>query len=210
MSTDASNIKYDFGYGVNFRYQVFSASDIDTEAQDRPGWYGWYIRPSKTLDRSLDFSRYAEIFCSKALEVTASAPLKELYRGKVKRELDTSTLCSSTNSYMDEVSSVFCPPIYIGISKRIKQRLTNHVRALNDVLYGSSESTQIDQSTGDDSEEESRFFGQRIGNLLQANGFKSSDVLYVKVVYQDKYDPSELRAAEYFVNRTFLPLCGRL
>jgi hypothetical protein len=106
------------------------------------------------------------------------------------------------------VTTAFSPPIYIGIAKNLRSRLLAHMKKLEDALimpFGTAIGTGID----DDSDEESSFFGGRVGDLLRELKINDIRHLFVKTVFQPVDDLLQRRAVEHFVNRVFFPFCGR-
>jgi hypothetical protein len=60
-----------------------------------------------------------------------------------------------------------------------------------------------------DTDDESGYFGGRIGDLLRAHNMIDIRQLFVKIVFQPVNDQNQRRAVEHFANRVFFPFCGR-
>jgi hypothetical protein len=201
-----SSIIYDFQYGERHSYDVFPASDIDLRAQDRPGIYAWYMRILPSSRSSDDLSMYANVFSARVLDVQASAPLGELYLGTIQRVSPFAQTLPSFIPITSTATTVFSPPLYIGLSNTILSRLRQHKSALEQFLRQPSRLTDPTEIATDP---EAASFAGRIAQLLLSNNLRSISPLFVKVIYSPSLTEAELQAVEYFVNRVYSPICGR-
>ncbi len=213
----ASRVSYNFGYGEVHEYSVVAAQDIERYSEELPGIYAWYFRlldrPGNTIDTMKSFD---SLFASKSLDFEAKGNLGERFQGSAKR---TPYLRDRTPDYVNALLSattVFCPPLYIGISINIKRRLKTHYGTLNSFLQrsspASSPQTTLPATNLDgpdmDTDIESNVFGERIASILKRNNILDPEQLYVKILYVPGATKRDLEKAELFVNRTFVPLCG--
>ena len=106
------------------------------------------------------------------------------------------------------ITTVFSPPIYVGIAKNVKARLLTHLTKLREALV-TPFTVAISGDLDVDSDEESSYFGGRVGDLLRAQGIDDVRHLFVKIVFQQGDDLAHRRAVEHFANRVFFPFCGR-
>lgn len=206
-----STAQYDFGYGEKHGYSIIAAQDISRFADDEPGIYSWHYRLShRAADHSADMRAYDRIYAAKSYDVSAQAPLGEILTGRIIRRPFTEDRTPEFSPAALAAAAVFCPPLYIGISVKIKRRLQTHYQRLTECLVQPSSFSLRDIQEADDSDDESGVFAERIGNLLKSNGIGDPGRLFVKIVYVPGASFRELQQAEFFVNRAFVPLCGRL
>lgn len=206
-----SKAQYNFGYGDRHEYSIIAAQDIDRFAEDTPGIYSWHYRLShKSPDRSADMKAYDRIYAAKSYDVSAQAPLGETLTGKMIRQPFTDNSVPEFSQATLAAAAVFCPSLYIGISTKIKGRLRTHYKRLTEVLSQPPNPMIVSRNEADDSDDESGVFAERIGSLLRSYNIGDPGRLFVKVVYVPGATFRELQQAEFFVNRTFVPLCGRL
>lgn len=174
-----------------------------------PGIYSWHIGFEKK-----GYNDYFKAFKQKRLDVNLKGSLKEQYSGKIWNSYHSKDFSSTTFDFdlCEYASSVFCPPVYIGISKDLKARLATHIRELEKIYTGKvklSKPKKVGQ-TDFDTIIESSHFAQRIGFTLAELKSISIDSLFIKTVELDKtYAWSDLQKVEKYVNRTFIPIYGR-
>ncbi len=207
----ASQVQYDFGYGERHEYAVIAAQDIEQFAQPIAGLYSWHYRLSQTTpNRSADMTTYDSIYAAKSYDIFAQAHLGERLTGKITRAPFTNSRAPEFSRATLAASTIFCPPLYIGISTNIKGRLSTHYNALvNFLARPINLISYVSGEPEDDTEAESSIFAERIGSLLKQNNVSNPGRLFVKVVYVQGATKRELEQAEFFVNRTFIPLYGR-
>jgi len=106
---------------------------------------------------------------------------------------------------------LLCPPLYIGISKRLNFRLQTHKKMLENIIYSDRDDSEInDTNIESDTEKESRYFGVRIGTIVKRTEHIRLTSFFVKTIQLNlEYSTEELRKIEKFLNRTFIPLYGR-
>lgn len=205
-----SEAVYEFPYGERHAHIVVSALDITKLDDNKPGLYAWYVRilPKETDMAALSF--YGGFFGSKKYTIDLSATLGEQYQGKL---VLSPAFDAGRAAHMDLLSSVttaFSPPIYIGIAKNVRKRLLTHVAKLESALIAPITAALGSSTTADDdSDEESGYFGGRVGGLLRELKINDIRHLFVKIVYQEADDVAQRRGVEHFVNRVFFPFCGR-
>ena len=208
---DECNVTYDFTRGEKFSYSVLSAADIDLFAQPKPGIYAWYLRVLPKNDPALNMGYVDRVFASKRMNVEVSGNLGERYQGILTKDPSFSGDISSFHDTVLTASTIFCPPLYIGISKNIKNRLSQHFKSLEAALLRSSNDDGDLILTNEDIDEdaESNVFGERIGRVLRVNNIKTVAPLFIKVTYPDQVSNADLLKAESYVNRLYVPICGR-
>lgn len=204
---------YDFGYGERYCYQTLPADQLG-RAANRPGLYAWYLRlPRSQLGiQPQEVGVFANLHASKRFSIVAEANLGEVYKGEIHRKVNLDDRPSANAELLAAVSAVFSPPIYIGISVRIRGRLLSHKRALDETLSSASSTVGVaaDGSTDvNDTDAESAKFGNRIGAILSEQGLRHTRWLFVKIVYADTLGGGKLSDVEYLVNRIFTPFGGR-
>lgn len=201
---------YDFGYGEVYRHSVYRADEI-SRARAEPGLYAWYIRTPRSECAEDRWDPYRKVFAEKRFAVSASAPLGERLIGRLDRQqLDIGPPKDGTtldDALFAGTFAAFAPPIYIGRSKSIQKRLSQHVAALEKALDGPPPVAPV-TTVDADSPEESSQFGSRVGALLRARGVSDYRGLFVKVVYAPTNDAT--KRVEFLLNRTFHPTLGRL
>jgi len=201
-----NKIEYDFGYGEKAQYDVFDILDI-SNAEKRPGLYAWYLRCQFDTE---GFNSMKKIHSLRALKISATAQLGESYIGKVHKQYkDAETV---TDEELLRIASVaFSTPIYVGISKNVRNRLKQHYNELTKHFPTSRISTSVPDETiiSPDTEEESSTFAQRIGSALKNAGYKSTTSLYVKVIYANNINKFDLRKTESAINQLLHPVMGR-
>jgi hypothetical protein len=217
---DVTRITYDFQFKESHSYHVFPARDIDLRAQKEPGIYAWYIRVLRGAQNADDLMPYSALFGAKRLNLVATGTLGETYNGQLNRAAAFASRSPEFAAMIASASTIFCPPLYIGISLNIHKRLKSHRDALQLALSGGTPSIAALTTTTpssptssedsiEDTDQESSLFGERLGRLLREQNISDINNLFIKVIYQDAYDRKELLHSEAFVNRTFLPLYGR-
>ena len=174
-----------------------------------PGIYSWHIGFEKK-----GYNDYYKAFKQKRLDVNLKGNLKEQYSGRIKNSYHSRDFSISSFDFdlCDYASTVFCPPIYIGISKNLNIRLATHIRELEKIYTGKlklSKPSKVGQ-TDFDTIVESAHFAQRIGfTLVELNNI-GIDSLFIKTIELDKsYTWSNLQKVEKYINRTFIPIYGR-
>jgi len=207
----ASTAQYDFGHGERHEYSVIAAQNIARDTEEKPGIYSWHYRLSHITPKRLDdMKAYDRIYAAKSYDISAQGSLGEMLEGELTRSPFTDSRPPEFSQVALAAAAVFCPPLYIGISTNIKRRLQTHYDRLEEVLVQPSRFAIATSVQDDDSDEESGIFAERIGGLLKKNNVGDPGRLFVKVVYVPNATFRELQQAEFFVNRTFVPLCGRL
>ena len=200
------SITYDFLYGEKYEHDVLPAARYE-DCLDERGIYGWFLRVPRS-PTELDVEQFRSVCTAKTLEITAKAPFNDRYFGPLGRSTFDEAPHLSELKYLPLVTSVFAPPIYIGISDHIRGRLRSHYAALVDELAGPGRSQDV-ALPNEDSDAESSTFAARLGRLLRENGVGDTRGLFIKVTYLPDASRQELLDLEYYLNRTFVPILGR-
>jgi hypothetical protein len=182
----------------------YKYSDLH-EVLPLPGVYAWYLQ----YDNSSSPQKFHDFFTSKKFDVTVKGNLKEKYSGPIDQDSDTFDQNQIDLDLLECVINSFNVPIYVGVSKNLKNRLSTHKNSLNERWVDPGVSVI---NSGDkiilDSDEESTYFAHRVATKIK-NRFGINSLI-IKVVYCDKnYNKSYLFPVENFINRTFFPLVGR-
>ena len=212
MIMPASTAQYNFGYGERHEYDVIAAQDIARYAIEEPGIYAWYLRLVSGPTPSDAMKSYDTLIASKSLDFTVKGNLGERFEGSAARIPFTRTRAPEYVDAVLSATTVFCPPLHIGISTGIKSRLQTHYDKLTNFLQRVPTSPQttpvVTEGVEEDTDIESNVFGERMGSLLKRNGIQESGQLFIKVLYVPGATKRDLERAEFFVNRAFVPLCG--
>lgn len=176
---------------------------------DVPGLYSWHINAT-----NLNFNAYFKAFKQKKIRVSLEGNLKEEYKGEIKRSYFERDFDSPSidHDLCEFASHVFCPPLYIGISKQLKIRLSDHLDELEKIYNGTiklSPPKKLGQ-TDFDTIVESSHFAQRFGFTLRELKNIKLDEVFVKTIELDStYKWAALQKVEKYLNRTFIPIYGR-
>lgn len=201
-----SEVTYAFPYGESHTHTVVAATDIPNLDDKKSGLYAWYVRVLPKETAVDDLSWYGSFFGSKQYSVDLRASLGERYEGDLTIRPAFDATLPANMALVSAVTTVFSPPIYVGIAKNVKSRLLTHLAKLRVALV----TPFAVAISGDvDSDEESSYFGGRVGDLLRAQGIDDVRHLFVKIVFQPGDDLTQRRAVEHFANRVFFPFCGR-
>lgn len=211
--TIQGNVTYDFLYGESYSFHIVSARDLQS-LEERAGIYGWYLRLPQRNTETSDIVAYRDISGDKDLIVEARAHLREHYSGRLTRT-HIDKVPNQLGTSLHATSALFAAPIYIGVSQNIRQRLQQHKSQLRKVLNARrSLSANVENgpdggSVESDTDEESRVFAHRIGEMLQRHNVRGVGWLFAKVYYSSDLKRDELEELEYFLNRLVTPVCGR-
>jgi len=206
-----SRVVYNFDFGQKYEYVVLPAAEAALHAEATPGLYAWYLRLLKSSQPVSNMTAYDGVFATRKMDIEATGNLGEKFDGRLKRRKTDTQALTDYNDTLLAASTVFSPPIYIGISQNIQSRLGQHFRALETALQREPPEEETADLNDDevDTDAESNVFGERIGRILRVQRMTNTRGLFVKILYQPQLNAPQLRVAERFVNRTFVPLCGR-
>lgn len=196
---------FEFGFGERYHHHVVPYEDID-DVPAGPGLYSWHFRlPRNNPDKAAPF--LTSLFQAAQLEISANANMRQEWKGHIS---------TSVNPFGEELSPALAQaffaiayPLYIGISVNLRQRLRTHKHQLNQYMNAAYKPPE--QSPQDDTEEESRCFGHRLGTVFSEAQFFQTELLFVKCVTFDD-GPSnvkDLRDAEWTCNTLFHPVFGK-
>jgi len=176
---------------------------------ESPGLYSWHINFS-----NINQFQYFQLFKQKKINIDIQGNLKEAYRGEVKGHFNDQDFDSINldHDLCEFASYVFCPPLYIGISKNLKKRLRTHFSELEKIYNGEMQLPSISKvgQTEFDTIVESSHFAQRLGFTIRTLGNIKLDDIFVKTIELDqKFSWIELQKVEKYLNRTFIPIYGR-
>lgn len=192
----------------NKNHGIYNVRELNL-LPESPGLYSWHINST-----NINFGSYYKVFKQKKVDINISGHLKELYKGEVKREYYDRDFSSPTidHNLCEYASSVFCPPLYIGISKNLNKRLKTHFSELEKIYSGITpipKPTTLGQ-TQFDTIVESSHFAQRIGfTFVDLKDLRLEDLFIKTIELDSSYSWSELQKVEKYLNRTFVPIYGR-
>lgn len=219
------NCEWPYGLGEN-SYTIIPYTQISEKTPEIPGLYIWLIKP---------YDRKQALLCSRIFQQVSLTAIVEgnirlQYKGKLLKNyrIDDSDSVPSVigDEFMSNLFFATGYPLYIGISKNLKQRLAKHHEQFSTARKTQVETTSDNIMTGlveSDSEEESKFFGARLEDLWPKELDETN--LYVKIISanrcQNKLSCSNcdkecsesvrtaIRDCETLANSIFNPVFGR-
>jgi len=178
----------------------YSFGEIDS-VPPIPGLYGWfYIAP--------EFSAIAEdVVLRSSVNVSVSQNFGVMYEGAIQRARSRGVPKLGYGSDVLQTAFLtFTAPLYVGVSENMLARLSVHKRQLLEYLESHDAIMRNRSSVALDTEEESRYFAERIGPSLDGDP-KNTMQLVVKCVL---CDDEQLRlGVESAINSLVTPLYGR-
>lgn len=214
----------------NICVEIYTTSELEEIPENSLGIYSWYFYPHSVSPQVI--STYSSLFKSKRYKVDVSNKLNENYSGEINSLKTLHHEDAEGFEYFNEklfqdflqISAIsLAPPIYIGRSINLKERLLCHKEKLTNTL-GSLWTTQsLDNIDGKDiefdSEPESECFANRVGVFFKNNftedlHYSISNFLVRTVYFKDITDPilikqiqsKYLRDIEYYFLRTYQPI----
>jgi hypothetical protein len=173
-----------------------------------PGIYGWYL----VMD-NINFGEYYKIFKQKRVKVDIEGELQERYLGNAQATFDENNFPSTGVDFdLGGIASfAFSPPLYIGISKKLGNRLKDHTNELLDVYYKRPMPSPLPLGkTEFDTIYESKHFASRIGYTLKNHTTVGLTSFRIKTLEMPSgYTWQDLQRVERYVNRTYIPVYGR-
>jgi hypothetical protein len=202
-----SLLRYDFGYGERHSFQLLPVAEIEL-ARNEPGLYAWYLRVQPDPEGPW-LDSFFRIFRSKSLAVTARGTLGEEFIGTLRRS-GPPAAADIAKTALASACTVFAPPLYVGMSIHVRDRLAQHLSCLMTQLALGTPAVEPDHpEASPDTDEESRSFGERVAKSLVSVGDNGAHSLFVKILYLPDLGPQQLRDIEFVVNRSYFPLFGR-
>ena len=189
---------------------------------NKKGVYAWYLMPSDTDSSGL--KDYYKIFNNKIFSAKFSSKFNEEYHGdniKHKDEGENQQYINNKSFVSNEslalkFSALFMsPPVYIGQSTNLKDRLDTHFAELNTKI-GTSEEALKAEMDGDENNYENldKRFASRICYQLKSGNNRNNwniDNFIVRVMLFKDTDMSaeKVEHVEGILNRTFKPIMGK-
>lgn len=167
-----------------------------------------------TFDKTAQPPEYHEFFKRKKLKARIRGHLMERYDGVF---LAAPAIFKSPVADLDLLafaSEHFAPPVYIGISETLNDRLETHANELTKLIYTgppppSATFTSAEISEGLTKLYREPSFAERAGTAIQTIPNLGVNSFIVKVVEMPAgYSKQHLESVEYFLNRTFIPMYG--
>ena len=191
-----------------YSHCVYSVTDFD-QITETPGLYSWHA-----IADQVNIDNYFKLFKQKRLNVDAKGNLKESYSGHIQNTFfEKDFQMPNVDFDLCQIASLaFCPPLYIGMSKNLNQRLKDHYSELEKIYTGKielQESTELGPLDFDTAYESSHF-AQRIGHIISGLNSIRLNSLFIKTIeLGEDYESPELRKVEKYLNRSFVPIYGR-
>jgi hypothetical protein len=220
----AGLVDVQFLSGERYAYGITPYRRLEAEIPAKPGLYSWHFRfPQRDPAPASAFLH--QLFVSSTLQISANSNMRQTWEGKLHSTIEP--FGELENESLRHFFFALAYPIYIGISRDLSRRLATHKKELNAWRVADEPNFQMMEPPAefeDDSAEESRTFGRRLGAIFRESGFTDTDCLYVKY-----YSPAhcaaaancrqsaqclqdtmtELREAERTCNTLFHPALGR-
>lgn len=205
-----------FLYGESYKNYLLPYERIESDAPPTAGIYGWFfrIRP-QTDEAALQF--LADLYQQRSLEADIRGTLRLHYTGVLRKT--RADLSRVDSALLRQSLLAFPMPLYIGISKKLRVRLTTHKQQLEQCLLEPSNTSNRIEEAKTDTEEESRSFGQRLGTFWREHNFFGTDNLYIRyILASDTPSTSSagankefrrLQEAETVLNSLINPVFGR-
>jgi hypothetical protein len=188
-------------------YLEYSLDRLD-ELPPTRGLYTWHIK----LIEGVTLEQYYSLLRHKVFSTNVKGVFNENYEGKLTltKRVDTSNIDPPTKYIIEELSKLINSPIYIGISDNLNRRLNQHYKDLTSFVYTGKKNSEILDwdDKYEDTEEESTYFGGRIGTILNENNIKAINILFVRI-YELNVDRKNLLSIEKFFNQCILPIYGK-
>ena len=147
---------------------------------DVPGIYSWHL----WIDNN-NTTRYSQVFKHKRVKVNIVSNLSDQFDGTINHvDHATDIFQSAIDINVCNLSSIaMCPPLYIGIAKKLGTRLTQHKDELDKIIKGT---TPIPRNTllksQYDSIYESQHFAARMGFVIRKLNNHNAQNLLIKTL----------------------------
>lgn len=189
------------------KYTEYNLDSIDKIPESR-GIYSWHIRH---VD-GVELGQYFSIYRNKKFTSNIKGVFNENYSGQLtlSKKFDSSKIDSATKDIISDLSHLLNNPIYIGISDNLNRRLQQHYEKLQSCIFDPSYPSyhlEWDEQK-EDTEEESSYFGERVGSVMKENKIKAINILFIRI-YELEIDRKKLLEVEKFFNQCLLPIFGK-
>lgn len=188
--------------------------------ENKKGVYAWYLMPAETDSDGLN--DYYKIFNNKKFTATFKAKFNEEYFGENIRntEEDKNKEYIKDKSFSDkqkfafQLSALFLsPPIYVGVSDDLKERLSTHFEELN-IKIGTNFDELQDYYDESNNKESAARFASRICKAVKISDNRNSwtinnFVVKVMVFKDEEMTNPIVQDIEGILNRTFKPTMGK-
>lgn len=185
-------------------YRITEVSNIPNV----PGLYSWHLWIDSTNSK-----KYSQIFKQKRVDVTIKSNLSESFEGAiVHANHDKDIFDAGIDLNLCNLASIaMCPPLYIGISSRLGQRLGQHVDEFDKIIKGAIPIPVATLTASQfDTIYESQHFAARMGFVVKdLSNLNANNLLIKTIELPTGYNKRELQRVETFLNRTFIPIYGR-
>ena len=172
-------------------------------APARPGLYAWYAAPNP----GASLQDYHGIYKSRTLNAFISGNLKEQYEGTLYAKA-LSYPSSEDRALLEAAAEAFSPPLYIGVSSDLRNRLSTHSEMLKDAMYTAELSESPNEQVQSDTNEESASFAARMSLYARDTSLGVTAFHVRMIVLPEGYARHKLLSVETFLNRTYTPHYG--
>jgi len=208
MPIDYKNFYDNIINKTQFKHGCYRLVDFD-QIPHNPGIYSWYL-----IADQINFDDYFKIFKQKKVGVNVEGELREAYTGEAKATYNVSDYSDNPVDFtlFNLISYIYSPPLYIGISINLNERLNTHKSELEKILSGKQKLTTstIPGRTSFDDILESKHFAQRVGFSIKAHNNIGTASMYIKTIEAPLgYPRNNLLKIEKYFNRTYTPIYGR-
>lgn len=218
---------------MNSPYELLSFEEI-SDVQPKPGLYAWYSslrigkadlktpeNTTKALHKIAEAISYPSVSMkfNGNLNLLLEGELKHVFYGhtgnkysnQLKEVIDDPDGRQIISEVFELVVPLLCCPLYIGVSKNLQKRLSQHSKLIHAYLNDKTEqkiellnTTPVDEKEDLENDES---FAMRIAERnIDPNN------LIVGVIYPKENNPTvrkAIEAAETLLNRIFYPILGR-
>ena len=205
-----NEFNFRFGHGKKSKFSMLPVTNLN-QAEEKAGIYAWFLPFPKSTDSS-SLDAYLNFFQASKLDVNIKGHFGQRFRGEAI-EVVRNLMCDDkvSSNLLFQATAALMPPIYVGISANVCNRLRTHYDSFQTALNLGFKKIeeQAWKEADSDSKSESHYFGQRLANSILESGFTDSRHLFVKIVYDDASTRVQLRNIEYAMNRLYQPILGR-
>lgn len=206
-----------------FSFDYYSYDTHSSIEKDTIGLYSWHVIPPSGENESV--INYHNLFGNKEYLANIRSDFGEVYEGNISYEgnkniKDKISQTAFNQTFEQQVAFRVCslilsPPIYIGRSDDLKTRIDDHFEELNVLLGMQEELEDVESDFEENSKDESKNFARRIKKYLLQSHDQNFEIshFYVKVISVkdlESINYEDVEKLEYFLNRTFKPIIGKL
>ena len=218
---------------LNTSLELFEFGKVP-DVKDLPGLYAWYFKIElgrSNIECPIDFSKalknFTEKICYPSLDMQIEGHFNMLLKGnlrhiwyghddnpftnKFKEMLNHREKREVLNDILEKAVPLLTAPLYIGVSKNLRQRLQTHTRLIHKYREENQGDSSLDHPIdSSESLKKDENFAQRIA---ERNIDPNSLAVGVTYVHHPNLSPEQIRKTventETLLNRLFYPILGR-